>query len=81
MGRKNTIFLALFVALITNEAMAEQHVVGGTQGWDASTNFNSWVSGQTFNVGDQLGTFFTQNLKDSFTQLLWEKNYFQFIQI
>ncbi|KAK7377695.1 hypothetical protein VNO80_03125 [Phaseolus coccineus] len=54
MGRKNTIFLALFVALITNEAMAEQHVVGGSQGWDASTDFNSWVSGQTFNVGDQL---------------------------
>ncbi|CAJ1789376.1 unnamed protein product [Sphenostylis stenocarpa] len=54
MGRKNTIFLVLIVALITNEAMAEQHVVGGKQGWDASTDFNSWVSGQTFKVGDQL---------------------------
>ncbi|QCE12412.1 Cupredoxin [Vigna unguiculata] len=35
--------------------MEEQHVVGGSQGWDASTDFKSWVSGQTFNVGDQLG--------------------------
>lgn len=37
------------------EALAEQHVVGGSQGWDESTDFNSWVSGQTFKVGDQLG--------------------------
>ena len=43
MGHKNTIFLALVVALITQEAMAEQHVVGGSQGWDESTDFNSWV--------------------------------------
>ncbi|KAG4912461.1 hypothetical protein AAZX31_19G079900 [Glycine max] len=54
MGRKNTIFLALVVTLITKETMAEQHVVGGSQGWDESTDFNSWVSGQTFKVGDQL---------------------------
>ncbi|KAG4940470.1 hypothetical protein JHK87_044341 [Glycine soja] len=33
--------------------MAEQHVVGGSQGWDESTDFNSWVSGRTFMVGDQ----------------------------
>nr|AFK46705.1 unknown [Lotus japonicus] len=54
MGLKNTIFLALVVSLITKEALAEQHVVGGSQGWDQSTDFNSWVSGKTFNVGDQL---------------------------
>ncbi|KAK2360028.1 hypothetical protein P8452_64117 [Trifolium repens] len=36
------------------EAFAGQHVVGGSQGWDASTDFDSWVSGQTFKVGDQL---------------------------
>jgi len=47
--------LALVVALITQEAMAEQHVVGGSQGWDESTDFNSWVSGRTFMVGDQRG--------------------------
>ncbi|TKY63080.1 Blue copper protein [Spatholobus suberectus] len=54
MGCKNTIFLALVVVLITKEALAEQHVVGGSQAWDESTDFNSWVSGQTFKVGDQL---------------------------
>lgn len=54
MWQKNTIFLALLVALITKEAMAEQHVVGGSQGWDESTDFKSWASGQTFKVGDQL---------------------------
>lgn len=43
--------------------MAEQHVVGGSQGWDESTDFNSWVSGQTFKVGDQLGMFLAHNFK------------------
>lgn len=60
MGHKNTFFLVLlvvFTALITNEAQAAQHVVGGSQGWDESTDFNSWLSGQTFKVGDQLGKF------------------------
>lgn len=64
MGSKNTIFLALIAALITNEVMAGQHVVGGSQGWDASTDFKSWVSGQTFNVGNQLGMFLTHFLND-----------------
>lgn len=63
MGHKNTIFLALLVALITNEAMAEQRVVGGSQGWDESTDFKSWSSGLTFKVGDQLGMFLIHNLK------------------
>ncbi|XP_027353052.1 mavicyanin-like [Abrus precatorius] len=54
MGCKITIFMALSVALIIKVVMAEQHVVGGSQGWDESTDFNSWVSGQRFKVGDQL---------------------------
>jgi len=45
----------VFVALITKEAMAAQHVVGGSQGWEESTDFSSWASGQKFKVGDQLG--------------------------
>lgn len=63
MGLKNTIVLVLLVAatLITKEAFATQHVVGGSQGWDQSTDFNSWISGQTFNVGDQLGMFLILN--------------------
>lgn len=55
MGCKNTFFLVLVVTLITKEALAAKHLVGGSQGWDPSTDFNSWVSGQTFKVGDQLG--------------------------
>lgn len=41
--------------LLTKEASAAQHTVGGSQGWDQSTDFGSWASGQTFKVGDQLG--------------------------
>ncbi|KAG5028516.1 hypothetical protein JHK87_012030 [Glycine soja] len=54
MGHKNTIFLALIATLIAKEAFAAQHVVGGSQGWDQSTDFKSWTSGQTFKVGDKL---------------------------
>ncbi|KAL1338538.1 hypothetical protein HN51_033160 [Arachis hypogaea] len=53
-GHKNTIFLVLVATLMAKEALAAQHVVGGSQGWDQSTDFNSWISGQTFQVGDQL---------------------------
>ena len=53
---ENRVCLVLvFVALITKEAMAAQHAVGGSQGWEESTDFSSWASGQKFKVGDQLG--------------------------
>jgi len=55
MGCKNIIFLALLATLITKEVLATQHIVGGSQGWDPSSDFDSWSSGQTFKVGDQLG--------------------------
>ncbi|CAL0299179.1 unnamed protein product [Lupinus luteus] len=54
MGLKNTIFLVLVATLMVKEALATQHLVGGSQGWDQSTDFNSWTSGQTFQVGDKL---------------------------
>lgn len=59
MGLKNTFFLVLvvFVAFITKEAQAAKHTVGGSQGWDESTDFKSWASGKKFKVGDQLGIF------------------------
>lgn len=41
--------------MIQKNAMAAQHVVGGSQGWDESADFKSWASGQTFKVGDTLG--------------------------
>ncbi|CAI8593998.1 unnamed protein product [Vicia faba] len=54
MGCKNLISLVLIATLITKEVLATQHVVGGSQGWDPSSDFDSWSSSQTFKVGDQL---------------------------
>ncbi|KAF8394558.1 hypothetical protein HHK36_020769 [Tetracentron sinense] len=48
----------VFVGLATKEAFATQHVVGGSQGWDLSTDLSTWASGRTFKVGDQLVNFF-----------------------
>ncbi|CAN1823047.1 Uclacyanin 1 [Linum perenne] len=36
------------------QALAAQHAVGGSQGWEESTDFKSWESAQKFKVGDQL---------------------------
>ncbi|KAK2661491.1 hypothetical protein Ddye_000065 [Dipteronia dyeriana] len=47
--------VAIGAALIlVEQCWAAQHVVGGAQGWDESTDFSSWASAQTFKVGDQL---------------------------
>lgn len=46
----------ILMSQLNREASAAQHVVGGSQGWDQSTDFKSWASSQTFKVGDQLGT-------------------------
>ncbi|KAI3725937.1 hypothetical protein L1987_65733 [Smallanthus sonchifolius] len=40
--------------MLSEQGSAEQHAVGGKQGWDESTDFDSWASGQTFKVGDTL---------------------------
>ena len=57
MGPKNTFFflVLVFVALITKQVESAQYDVGGSQGWEATTNFVTWVSDKTFKVGDQLG--------------------------
>lgn len=52
------IFVIVTAVMIQKNAMAAQHVVGGSQGWDESTDFNAWASGQTFKVGDTLGLLF-----------------------
>ncbi|XP_062010325.1 mavicyanin-like [Rosa rugosa] len=63
MGLKNTILLSLFlVALVAKKGLAAQHVVGGSQGWEESTDFNSWASAQKFKVGDQLVFKYTSGL-------------------
>lgn len=45
----------LILMLIAPAIHAAEHTVGGNQGWDNTVDYNSWVSGETFNVGDTLG--------------------------
>ncbi|KAJ0053705.1 hypothetical protein Pint_02982 [Pistacia integerrima] len=55
MERMCWVMLVLLLgALFSKEASAAQHVVGGSQGWVESADLNSWASGETFKVGDQL---------------------------
>lgn len=55
MGSAIVIVLSVAMAIamvITSEAT--QYTVGGTAGWDASTDFNTWLMNKTFVVGDTL---------------------------
>ncbi|GFS29941.1 cupredoxin superfamily protein [Actinidia rufa] len=55
--------VVVMVALImSEEALAAQHVVGGSQGWEESADFSSWASTQKFKVGDQLVFKYTSGL-------------------
>ncbi|PSR87489.1 Blue copper protein [Actinidia chinensis var. chinensis] len=55
--------VVVMVALImSEEALAAQHVVGGSQGWEESADFSSWASAQKFKVGDQLVFKYTSGL-------------------
>ncbi|GLJ46853.1 hypothetical protein SUGI_0988340 [Cryptomeria japonica] len=38
---------------------ATQYTVGDSAGWDASTDFNTWLQGKTFKVGDSLSFQYT----------------------
>ncbi|GAB2229759.1 hypothetical protein Droror1_Dr00014013 [Drosera rotundifolia] len=53
-----------FLSLIsvTGVVSSALHVVGGSQGWDESADFDSWASSQTFRVGDQLVFKYTSGL-------------------
>ncbi|XWS44020.1 hypothetical protein CRYUN_Cryun15aG0009400 [Craigia yunnanensis] len=53
-GKSRIFFILFLLALIAKQDSVAQHVVGGSQGWDESVDLNSWASGQTFKVGDQL---------------------------
>ncbi|KAF5765913.1 putative Phytocyanin domain, cupredoxin [Helianthus annuus] len=44
----------VMLLMLSTQGSAEQHIVGGKQGWDQSTDFDTWASGQTFKVGDTL---------------------------
>lgn len=54
--------LILATLVVEEAAAATQHAVGGSQGWDESTDFTTWASGEKFNVGDQLVFKYTSGL-------------------
>nr|XP_043616605.1 blue copper protein-like [Erigeron canadensis] len=59
--------------LLSTQGSAEQHIVGGKQGWEESTDFDTWASGQTFKVGDTL--VFKYSPMHSVAELGSEKEY------
>ncbi|KAK6155395.1 hypothetical protein DH2020_009643 [Rehmannia glutinosa] len=52
----------ILIAVLAKQSLAAKHAVGGSQGWDESTDFNSWASAQTFKVGDELEFKYTAGL-------------------
>ncbi|KAJ4888267.1 Cupredoxin superfamily protein [Raphanus sativus] len=46
--------LVLSGLMTVKTTLAAQHVMGGSQGWEESVDFDSWSSDQSFKVGDQL---------------------------
>ncbi|KAF9607706.1 hypothetical protein IFM89_038246 [Coptis chinensis] len=64
------ILLVIYLALGATEVLATQHVVT----WDVSTDLNSWASGRTFKVGDQLVFKYMKGLH-SLLELSSEKEY------
>ncbi|CAN7088681.1 unnamed protein product [Brassica rapa subsp. narinosa] len=49
------IVILVFAGLMAvKTTLAAQHVMGGSQGWEESVDFDSWSSDQSFKVGDQL---------------------------
>ncbi|KAF2597232.1 hypothetical protein F2Q68_00011661 [Brassica cretica] len=49
------IAILVFTGLMAvKSTLAAQHVMGGSQGWEESVDFDSWSSDQSFKVGDQL---------------------------
>ncbi|KAF5746938.1 Blue copper [Tripterygium wilfordii] len=53
--------LVVCIAFVVS-ASATQHTVGGSQGWDVSTDLSSWASAQKIEVGDQLVFKYTTGL-------------------
>ncbi|CAK9326182.1 unnamed protein product [Citrullus colocynthis] len=53
---KRAVFVMIAaVAVMEEKVLADQrHMVGGSQGWEESVDFDSWASAQTFKVGDQI---------------------------
>ncbi|GLJ32215.1 hypothetical protein SUGI_0648420 [Cryptomeria japonica] len=54
MARVALVGVAIIAALCIQHSWAVQYDVGGSQGWEATTDFKTWVSGKQFKVGDTL---------------------------
>ncbi|KAL1210125.1 Uclacyanin 1 [Cardamine amara subsp. amara] len=48
------VILVLTGLITVKTTLAVQHVIGGSQGWEQSVDFDSWSSDQSFKVGDQI---------------------------
>lgn len=57
MARMTLVGVAIVAALFIQHSWAAQYNVGGSQGWEATTDFKTWVSDKQFKVGDTLGKF------------------------
>lgn len=49
------LFLILSAAAVP--ILGKDYTVGDSSGWALSTDYTTWASGKTFNVGDNLGNF------------------------
>lgn len=75
MANATVMLLLMILALaITQSCMAVQYAVGGSQGWDLSTDLSTWESSKTFKVGDTLSFKYTAGLH-SVVELASEKDY------
>ncbi|KAK9698287.1 hypothetical protein RND81_08G093600 [Saponaria officinalis] len=61
-SKTTTYWVIALVILIAKPACGAQHVVGGSQGWDQSTDYDTWAKSQTFKVGDTLVFKYTTGL-------------------
>ncbi|XP_074375313.1 chemocyanin-like [Apium graveolens] len=54
MAPKLHLISLLVILSVSSECTASTYMVGGTSGWDISTNLDSWTTDKQFNVGDVL---------------------------
>ncbi|KAG7632748.1 Phytocyanin domain [Arabidopsis suecica] len=55
MKMQAVLVILVFSGLLSvKTALAARHVIGGSQGWEKSVDFDSWSSDQSFKVGDQI---------------------------
>ncbi|XP_068650948.1 uclacyanin-3-like [Aristolochia californica] len=53
----------LLLLLAAPAALATDHVVGDSSGWDSGVDYTTWTSGKAFQVGDRLIFTYTANHK------------------